>query len=149
MVPCSAYFDKNSKFNSINYLLEKTIELETETKKYLIEPISVSKGTVLLIEIDGNTKLATANLNKMAYSHPDYSFDELDQSVAKLEDKNSKKIFLFNSIIKHGHYLDVIPILKSYPLYFTYFAKMKLSNSSINIETRLDIVNGKSKLNSI
>lgn len=143
MVPCSAYFDKNSKFNSINYLFEKTIQLETETKKYLIEPVNVTKGTILLIEMDNNTKVAIKNLDKLAYSHPDYSLNEIDKSLSKLEDKNSKKIFLFNSIIEHGHYLDVIPVIKSYPLYFTYFAKIKLSNSSINIETRLDIVNGK------
>lgn len=143
LVPCSAFFDKNSKFTSVNYYLEKIIELDNEKKKYFIEPVSVFKGTIVVIEIIDDGKIATVNLDKStSYGHSDYSFSSSEKSVTKLENENSKQVFLLNSIIEHGHYFDIIPVIKSYPLYFTYFTKIKLANSSINIKARLDVING-------
>ncbi|CAF0983692.1 unnamed protein product, partial [Brachionus calyciflorus] len=149
LVPCSVYFDKNTTFSSINYIDQKlSLNLKNGQNKYFINARKIPKGAVLVLE-NRFGKILTEQGDRYSISYADYvlNLNNSAKKMIKLGNYQTNTRFLINSIIEHGHYYDIIPLNKSYPIFYTYFTKIKLSKSLINIKARFDMVNGSSALN--
>lgn len=111
----------------------------------LTKPITIKKGSVLILNYTGIGNVGGVGV------------DMDDQDVLYRSDfilasnylKEFKYRFLINSIIETGHYIDLIQINKTYPIYYAFTFKLKISTSDIYLQSIVNINYNKSFMSNL
>ncbi|RMZ93696.1 hypothetical protein BpHYR1_019699, partial [Brachionus plicatilis] len=141
LIPCSTYFKRNIQFPQFSQVfLNQTFGLSTGLNEVSIKPILVLKGAVLVLSYIGTGQVGVSNFTELK-TYSDYAV--VGDSLEELS-KEQILVFMVNSVVEDGHFLDEIAVNKTYPLFSTYYQAFKLSNSTINIRTTIDLINGSS-----
>lgn len=143
-MPCSYYLNKNvfiKKFN--NETKDINLELKKGVQHYkLFEPIYVREGSILMVtQIKGQIGMIDKEISDSNIS--DFYIEPFDQNQENKYLNKMDKMLKINCLIDNSYYIHEIDVTKKYYIIIPYDVRIKLAESTKNINIKLDLKQGK------
>ncbi|RNA20957.1 hypothetical protein BpHYR1_030347 [Brachionus plicatilis] len=140
LMPCSFYFKQNISINRLN---NETNVIKLNLKKglqvyKLSSPIYIREGAILMVT-HKRGQIGSFYNEDSGNTMSDYFVEFFNQTLQNISLVKLDQMLGINCLIEYGYYIHQIKVVKKYYLFVPYNIKVKLANSTKNINIKINV----------